>query len=77
MTTAVIGATGNNLKNVTAEIPVGTFTSLTGGRRWLGRAAGFGDSGERIGATRVWLTNTLRNELSAREMLALAKTCSA
>ncbi len=31
------------------------FTSLTGGRRWLGRAAGFGDSGARIGATRVWL----------------------
>jgi TDG/mug DNA glycosylase family protein len=31
------------------------FTSLTGGRRWLGRAAGFGESGARIGATRVWL----------------------
>jgi double-stranded uracil-DNA glycosylase len=31
------------------------FTSLTGGRRWLGRAAGFGDSGERIRRTRVWL----------------------
>jgi double-stranded uracil-DNA glycosylase len=31
------------------------FTSLTGGRRWLGRPAGFGDSGARIGATRVWL----------------------
>jgi double-stranded uracil-DNA glycosylase len=31
------------------------FTSPTGGRRWLGRAAGFGDSGARIGATRVWL----------------------
>ncbi len=31
------------------------FTSLTAGRRWLGRAAGFGDSSERIGATRVWL----------------------
>ena len=26
----VIGATGNNLKNVTAEIPVGTFTCVTG-----------------------------------------------
>jgi len=26
----VIGATGNNLKNVTAEIPVGTFTCITG-----------------------------------------------
>ena len=31
------------------------FTSLTGGRRWLGRAANLGDSGERIGKTRVWL----------------------
>ena len=31
------------------------FTSLTAGRRWLGRTAGFGDSGERIGTTRVWL----------------------
>ena len=31
------------------------FTSLTGGRRWLGRAAGFGDSGARICETRVWL----------------------
>jgi excinuclease ABC subunit A len=26
----VIGATGNNLKNVTAEIPAGTFTCITG-----------------------------------------------
>jgi excinuclease ABC subunit A len=26
----VIGATGNNLKNITAEIPVGTFTCITG-----------------------------------------------
>jgi excinuclease ABC subunit A len=26
----VVGATGNNLKNVTAEIPVGTFTCVTG-----------------------------------------------
>jgi TDG/mug DNA glycosylase family protein len=31
------------------------FTSLNAGRRCLGRAAGFGDSGDRIGATRVWL----------------------
>jgi TDG/mug DNA glycosylase family protein len=32
------------------------FTSLTGGRRYLGRAtAGFGEQPERIGATRVWL----------------------
>jgi polyisoprenyl-teichoic acid--peptidoglycan teichoic acid transferase len=31
----------------------------------------------RIGPTRAWLTNTLRNELSAREMLALARTCAA
>lgn len=26
----VIGATGNNLKNITAEIPLGTFTCITG-----------------------------------------------
>ena len=26
----VVGATGNNLKSVTAEIPVGTFTCITG-----------------------------------------------
>jgi TDG/mug DNA glycosylase family protein len=31
------------------------FTSLTGGRRYLGRVAGFGEQPERIGATRVWL----------------------
>ena len=31
------------------------FTSVTAGRRWLGRTAGPGDSGERIGKTRVWL----------------------
>jgi TDG/mug DNA glycosylase family protein len=31
------------------------FTSLTAGRRYLGRAAGFGEQPERIGATRVWL----------------------
>ena len=31
------------------------FTSLTGGRRYLGRAAGFGEQPERIGATRLWL----------------------
>lgn len=31
------------------------FTSLAAGRRWLGRPAGFGDCGERLGATRVWL----------------------
>jgi double-stranded uracil-DNA glycosylase len=31
------------------------FTSLTAGRRYLGRAAGFGEQPERISATRVWL----------------------
>jgi LCP family protein required for cell wall assembly len=30
----------------------------------------------RVGATRVWLTNTLRNELSPRQMLALAANCA-
>ena len=31
------------------------FTSLAAGRCWLGRGASFGDSGERIGRTCVWL----------------------
>ena len=31
------------------------FTSLAAGRRYLGRAAGFGEQGERIGRTRLWL----------------------
>ena len=38
-----------------AEPRLLAFTSLTGGRRYLGRAAGFGEQPERIGATRVWL----------------------
>jgi double-stranded uracil-DNA glycosylase len=31
------------------------FTSLTAGRRYLGRDAGFGEQPETIGATRIWL----------------------
>jgi double-stranded uracil-DNA glycosylase len=31
------------------------FTSLNAGRRYLGRAAGFGEPPERIGRTRLWL----------------------
>jgi TDG/mug DNA glycosylase family protein len=31
------------------------FTSLAGGRRFLGRVAGFGDSGAQIDETRIWL----------------------
>jgi TDG/mug DNA glycosylase family protein len=31
------------------------FTSLTGGRRFLRREAGFGEQPETIGATRIWL----------------------
>jgi TDG/mug DNA glycosylase family protein len=31
------------------------FTSLAAGRRYLKRAAGFGEQGERIGKTRLWL----------------------
>ena len=31
------------------------FTSLTAGRRYLKRAAGFGEQEERIGRTRLWL----------------------
>ena len=38
-----------------AEPKLLAFTSLTAGRRYLGRTAGPGDSGERIGRTRVWL----------------------
>jgi hypothetical protein len=30
----------------------------------------------RLGRTRVWVTNTLRNEVSNRQMLALALSCS-
>ncbi len=38
-----------------AEPKLLAFTSLTAGRRYLGRAAVFGEQPERIGATRVWL----------------------
>ena len=31
------------------------FTSLTAGSRYLGRDAAFGDSGARIGSTRIWV----------------------
>ena len=31
------------------------FTSLTAGRRYLGRDAGFGEQPETIGATRIWV----------------------
>jgi LCP family protein required for cell wall assembly len=31
----------------------------------------------RVGSTRVWLTNTLRSELTRGQMLALAKSCAA
>ena len=31
------------------------FTSLAGGRSFLGRSAGFGERAERIGETRVWV----------------------
>jgi TDG/mug DNA glycosylase family protein len=31
------------------------FTSLTAGRRYLGREASFGEQSETIGATRIWL----------------------
>jgi TDG/mug DNA glycosylase family protein len=43
------------VKIITAQPKFLAFTSLTGGRRWLGRTVGLGDSGERIGRTRVWL----------------------
>jgi double-stranded uracil-DNA glycosylase len=38
-----------------AEPKLLAFTSLTAGRRYLGRAAVFGEQPERIGATRVWI----------------------
>jgi double-stranded uracil-DNA glycosylase len=41
------------------ELPAGAlwlaFTSLTAGRRYLGRSAGFGEQLERIGRTRLWV----------------------
>jgi hypothetical protein len=30
----------------------------------------------RLGGTRVWLTNTLRDDLSRAQMLALAQSCA-
>ena len=42
-------------KMIAAQPEFLAFTSLTAGRRWLGRTVGLGDSGERIGKTRVWL----------------------
>ena len=42
-------------KIIAAQPKFLAFTSLTAGRRWLGRTAVLGDSGERIGKTRVWL----------------------
>jgi TDG/mug DNA glycosylase family protein len=42
-------------KIATAEPRILAFTSLTAGRRFLGRAAGFGEQPERIGETRLWL----------------------
>ena len=38
-----------------AEPRLLAFTSLAAGRRYLGRAAGFGEQPERIGQTRVWV----------------------
>jgi LCP family protein required for cell wall assembly len=54
-------------------------TAKVGGRR----VELFEDSGGlrqvawRIGPTRVWITNTLRNELTRAQLLALVKTCVA
>jgi TDG/mug DNA glycosylase family protein len=38
-----------------AEPKLLAFTSLSAGRRYLGRAAGFGEQPDRIGRTRIWL----------------------
>jgi len=42
-------------KIIAAEPEWLAFTSLNAGRRYLGRAAGFGEQPERIGRTRLWL----------------------
>jgi len=42
-------------KIVAAEPAWLAFTSLAAGRRYLGRAASFGEQPERIGQTRLWL----------------------
>jgi TDG/mug DNA glycosylase family protein len=44
-----------NAKIEAAEPKWLAFTSLTAGRRYLGRAAGFGEQPDRIGRTRLWL----------------------
>jgi TDG/mug DNA glycosylase family protein len=56
-----VGALGANAcaaleAKITADEPDWlAFTSLTAGRRYLRRAAGFGEQRERIGRTRLWL----------------------
>ena len=42
-------------KIIVAEPEWLAFTSLTAGRRYLGRTAGFGEQPERIGRTRLWV----------------------
>jgi TDG/mug DNA glycosylase family protein len=42
-------------KIAAAQPNILAFTSLTAGRRYLGRSAGFGEQPETIGATRIWL----------------------
>jgi len=42
-------------KIVAAEPAWLAFTSVAAGRRYLGRAASFGEQPERIGRTRLWL----------------------
>ena len=46
---------GAQSQDQAAEPKLLAFTSLNAGRRYLGRAAGFGEQPERIGGTRVWL----------------------
>jgi LCP family protein required for cell wall assembly len=60
------------------------LASPTSTVRVAGRAVDlYEDSGRvrqvawRVGATRVWITNTLRNELSRAQLLALVKSCRA
>jgi len=43
------------MKIKAAEPKLLAFTSLTGGRRYLCRATGFGEQPERIGRTRIWV----------------------
>jgi excinuclease ABC subunit A len=80
----VVGATGNNLKNVTGEIPVGTFTCITGvsggGKstftiETLYKAAArrlhnASDAPARTSGSRAWRTSTRSSTSTSRRSAA-------